>query len=249
MNSTLKQRLNNQETLLGTLSSLPSPEVTEIMAQAGFDWLFIDMEHGPFEVLMAQRMMMAAGDCPCLVRVPGHSEVHIKKALDAGAAGLIIPQVSSAEQAEKVIGFAKYPPLGNRGVGGGRAQGYGSNLATYVEEANEQLLMVLQVEHIDGVNHIDEILEVDGIDVIFIGPYDLSASLGLTGQVGHPKVLEAIARVEAKCKAKGMPMGYFDVSPEGVLPYREKGYQLLTCGVDTGFLTGQARGVVEALKR
>lgn len=249
MQTTFKKRLQNKETLVGVLLSLPSPEIAEIMTLSGFDWLFIDLEHGPMDFLACQRMIQAAGgQSECLVRVPENSESAIKKALDIGAAGIIAPKVNSAEEAQNIVSYAKYAPQGQRGVGAARAQGYGLHFSEYVGRANEDLLVVIQIEHIEGVNDIDKIVAVPGIDVIFIGPYDLSASMGLDGQVDHPRVLEAIDRVEQACAKHNLPMGYFGMSPEAVKPYRDKGYQLITCGTDAGFLASGASETIKALR-
>ena len=245
----LKNRLQNGDTLIGTLISLPSPEVAELMALSGFDWLFIDGEHGPMDVLTCQRMLQAVGGrVPSLVRVPGVSDEWIKKTLDIGADGVIIPKVSSAKAAQQVVQSAKYPTQGQRGVGAARAHGYGLHFQVYLSRANEDLMVVLQIEDKLGVAEIEAITDIAGVDVVFIGPYDLSASLGLTGQVDHPEVISAIGQVEAVCKAKGIPMGFFGMTPESVQPSIDKGYQLIACGTDTGVLAGGGQQVINTLK-
>jgi 2-dehydro-3-deoxyglucarate aldolase/4-hydroxy-2-oxoheptanedioate aldolase len=244
----LKERLAH-EPVLGTILSLPSPEIAEAMALAGFDWLFIDMEHGAFEVQACQQMMQAVGDkAECLVRVPELTDAAIKKVLDAGAGGIIVPKVNTVDEASSAVAWSKYPPEGKRGVGATRATGYGIHFTDYVSRANNDLLVVIQIEHIEGVHNIEQLLEVEGIDVIFIGPYDLSASMGLMGQVDHPDVLNAIGKVEKACREKGMVMGYFGMTAESVLPYKEKGYRLITCGTDTGFLVNGAKAVLDSLR-
>lgn len=246
----LKKRLQSGDQLLGTLLSLPSPEIAEMMSQVGFDWLFIDLEHGPHGFMELQRMLQAMrSDCGALVRVPEVSESNIKKVLDIGAEGIIVPKVNSAEEAERIVSYAKYPPQGVRGVGAARAQGYGLRFQEYIEKANEATMVVIQIEHFEGVNQIHNILNVPGIDVVFIGPYDLSASLGLAGQVDHPQVIEAIEKVEQACQEASMPMGYFGTTPESVRPHQQKkGYQLITCGTDSGGLIAQAQGILKGLE-
>ncbi len=244
-----KNRLQKGETLLGTLLGLPSPEIAEILSSVGYDWLFIDLEHGAHGMLEAQRMLQAMHpNCAALVRVPELTESHIKKALDIGSTGIIVPKVNTKEEAEKAVAWAKYPPQGDRGVGPARAHGYGYHFSNYLETANEKTLVVIQIEHIEGVNNIDSILEVKGVDAIFIGPFDLSASLHLMGQVDHPKVIEAISKVEAACAKVNMPMGYFGMKPESVIAYKKKGYQLIACGTDAGALIAQSQSVLEELK-
>lgn len=245
----LKKRLKNGETLLGTLLSLPSPEIAEIMSMVGFDWLFIDLEHGPHGFMELQRMLQAMKpECSALVRVPEVSESNIKKVLDIGAEGIIVPKVNTAEEARQIVAYAKYPTQGVRGVGAARAHGYGLSFKEYVEKANEETLVVIQIEHFESVNNINEIVEVEGVDVIFIGPYDLSASFGVAGQVEHPLVKVAIDKVEKACTKAGIPMGYFGTTPEAVKPYQQKeGYQLIACGTDSGFLIEKGKSILERL--
>jgi len=245
----LKKRLQQGETLIGTLLSLPSPEIAEIMSMVGFDWLFIDLEHGPHGFMELQRMLQAMKPgCSPLVRVPEVSESNIKKVLDIGAEGIIVPKVNSAEEAQRIVSYAKYPTQGVRGVGAARAHGYGLSFKDYVEKANSETLVVIQIEHFEGVNNINEILQVEGIDVIFIGPYDLSASFGVAGQVEHPLTKLAIGKVEKACAEAGIPLGYFGTTPEAVKPYQEKqGYQLIACGTDSGFLIERGKSVLGEL--
>ena len=184
---------------------------------------------------------MARASTPCIVRVEASAEVPIKKALDIGAAGIIAPMVNSAEQAEQVVRWAKYAPLGTRGVGIGRAHGYGAKFQEYVQHANENVAVIVQAEHIDAVNNIEKIVQVAGVDAVLVGPYDLSASLGRLGEVRHPEVVAAIEHVTQVCQAAQMPLGIFGLSAEAVKPYIERGYTLITVGVDT-VLLGSRRG-------
>jgi len=235
-----KHRLAAGEKLIGTLVSLRAPEAAEIMRRAGFDWLFLDAEHGPLEAGDFPDLMRAAGPgTPCLVRVAEAAAVPIKKALDAGADGIIAPMVNSAKQAEQVVRFAKYPPEGERGVGLCRAHGYGLSFQDYMDRANRDLAVVVQAEHIDAVKDIDAIAAVEGIDAVMVGPYDLSASMGRTGDVHHPEVTAAIDRVTETCRRAGVRLGIFGMTAEAVLPYIEKGYTMIIVGVDA-LLMGQA---------
>jgi 2-dehydro-3-deoxyglucarate aldolase len=248
LNTSFRQSLKARELLVGTLISLASPEVTEIMANAGFDWLFLDAEHSPLGTLDLQRMVLGAGSTPCIVRVEASAEVPIKKALDIGAAGIITPMVNSAEQAEQVVRWAKYAPLGARGVGIGRAHGYGATFQEYVQHANEQVAVIVQAEHIDAVNNIEAIAQVAGVDAVLVGPYDLSASLGRLGEVGHPEVVTAIEHVTQVCQAAQLPLGIFGLSTEAVRPYIERGYTLITVGVDTVLLGSAARHMLKQVR-
>ena len=218
------ERLRRNEVLLGTMLTLPSPEVAEIIAACGYDWLFLDGEHGNLSTLEWQRMLQAIGGrSAAIIRVAAKTERDIKKVLDIGADGIIAPQVNSADEARHVVACCKYPPRGIRGVGLARAQGYGRDFAEYMESANDRIAVVIQAEHVDAVENIDEIVEVEGIDSVFIGPYDLSASMGRMGEVDHPDVVAAIEKVGDACKGKGIALGYFGTTAESVQDYMGKG--------------------------
>lgn len=244
-----RRRLRERNRLLGTLVSLPSPEVAEILAAVGFDWLFLDAEHGPLDCLTAQRMIQATGDrCPCLLRVPLADEIEVKKALDIGAAGIIVPQVGTAEQAAAIVQWCRYPPAGTRGVGIARAHGYGGYFGEYVQRANEEVSIVVQVEHIDAVRNVESIIEVAGIDAVFVGPYDLSASMGLMGQVSHAEVSAAIATVRDACSRRQIPLGIFGLDPEAMGRYLEQGFSLIAAGCDTAYILGGGRDALAQLR-
>lgn len=233
------ERLRRGDTLIGTLVSLRSAEVTELLAGCGFDWLFIDAEHGPFSPGDALLLLQSASPCPCLVRIPAADPVWVKKALDIGAAGIIVPQVHDAGQARTLVAAARYSPVGERGVGVGRAHGYGRTFEQYLQAANRTTAVVLQAESRQAVENIESIVAVEGVDCILIGPYDLSASLGHLGDVAHPEVRAAIDTVAAACKKAGVRLGIFGVTADAVRPYQSQGFTLITVGVDT-LLLGQA---------
>jgi 2-keto-3-deoxy-L-rhamnonate aldolase RhmA len=244
------QRLRRNDLLLGTMLTLPSPEVAEMVAACGYDWLFMDGEHGNLSTLEWQRMLQAvAGRSAAIIRVAAKTERDIKKVLDIGADGVIAPQVNSADEARQVVACCKYPPRGIRGLGLARAQGYGRDFADYVASANDRIAVIVQAEHIDAVDNIDDIVEVDGIDAVFIGPYDLSASMGRMGEVDHPEVVEAIERVGRACRQKDIALGYFGTTAESVEAYIDKGYNLICAGVDAGFVTQGAQQVLDKLRK
>ncbi|MGI9203582.1 MAG: HpcH/HpaI aldolase family protein [Woeseiaceae bacterium] len=247
--SSFAERLNQREFLLGTMLTLPSPEIAEMISKCGFDWLFLDGEHGPATELDWQRVMQAVGGrCACVLRVPTCSEVCIKKALDIGADGIIVPMVNSAEQAREAVAWTRYPPQGKRGIGLARAHGYGLTFSHYLERANDDIALILQAEHIDAANNIDAITEVDGIDAIFVGPYDLSASMGKTGQLQDAEVRRAIVRVTEACKERDLPLGYFGVTAESVMPLVDQGYSLVCAGTDADLVTRGAQQIVAEMK-
>ncbi len=232
-----KAQLAGGELLLGSMVTLPSPAVAEILVQLGYQWLFVDGEHGPLETAEVLAILQAVGNqVPCIVRVPAAAEVPIKKMLDLGAAGIIAPQVNTAQQAADVVAWSLYAPEGRRGVGLARAHGYGLNFQEYVESANQEITVIVQAEHAEAVENIEQIVQVEGIDAVLLGPYDLAASLGKMGQVDDPEVTGAIDRITAACQEAGLPLGIFGVSADAIRPYIEKGYNLVVAGTDTIFL-------------
>ena len=249
MKTDFRSKLKRGETLIGTLMTLPSPEIAELFSNAGFDWLFIDMEHSPLDVREAQSILQAVGErCACVIRVPLNDEIWIKKALDIGASGIIIPQVNFRQEAERAVRFCKYPPQGSRGVGVARAHGYGAHLQDYLNNANEEIAVIVQAEHVDSVNHVQEIVSVTGIDAVLVGPYDLSASMGKIGQVTDAEVQAAIARVKVACASAHMPIGIFAATAEAVKPFMREGYSLIAVGIDTIFLVEAANQLVRQLR-
>ena len=244
---TFAVRLRRRELLLGTLVTLASPEVTEILSTSGLDWLFIDGEHSPIDFLAAQTLL-ATSRAPCLMRVPEATEAMLKKALDIGAAGVIVPMVNSAQQAKAIVSFCKYPPRGVRGVGRVRAQGYGFDFARYMAQANDETVVVVQCEHISAVEAIESIAAVEGVDAVLVGPYDLSGSMGVLGQVEHPDVLAAIKRVAEVCSKAGRALGIFAAEPARMKPFIAQGYTLVAVGVDVAALGDAARATVRILR-
>ncbi len=239
-----RSRLLAGETLLGTMVTLPNAAVAEILADVGFDWLFVDGEHGPLTIHDIEGILQAVGHrTPCLVRVPAAGEIPIKTVLDLGADGIIVPQVNTAEETARIVQWSRYAPLGSRGVGLARAHGYGRRFKEYVETANERTVVVVQAEHIRAVENIESIVKVPGIDAVLLGPYDLSASLGKMGQIDDPEVLAAIDHVAEVCQAAKIPLGYFGVTASAVQPYIERGYTLIASGVDT-LMLGQSAGQI-----
>jgi 2-keto-3-deoxy-L-rhamnonate aldolase RhmA len=249
MTNEFRARLKRGEQLLGTMVTLASGASAEILASLGFDWLFVDGEHGPLEARELMEILQAVGDkAACIVRVPEAAEVPIKRALDLGAHGIIVPQVNTAEQAADVVRFARYAPEGARGVGLARAHGYGLKFREYLSAANKEITVVVQAEHARAVDNIEAIVRVPGVDAVLLGPYDLSASLGKLGKIDDPAVVAAIDRVTAACKAVGMPLGYFGVTAAAVRPYAARGYTLLVAGVDTLYLANGANALLAELR-
>lgn len=249
INTNFKQQLKEGQPLIGTLQTLSAPEVTEIIALAGFDWIWVDLEHSTINVAGAQKILQAAASrCPCLVRVPSHDEMWIKQVLDIGADGIIVPQVKTAEEAEHIMRCAYYPPQGARSVGLARAHDYGQSFGQYVKEANQHISVILQIEHIDGVNNIEAIAKVPGIDALVVGPYDLSGSLGKIGQVDDPEVVEAIKQVRQTCENQNIPAGIFTADPQKVPGLIEQGFSLIAVGIDTMMFSQTLRQALDTIK-
>jgi 2-keto-3-deoxy-L-rhamnonate aldolase RhmA len=182
------------------------------------------------------------------VRLSRSDEISIKRALDAGAAGIMVPQVNSAAHARLVVSYAKYAPMGSRGIGLNRASMYGLDFADYLASANEGTTVVVQAENVDAVENIEEICEVEGIDAVLIGPYDLSASMNRTGRLDDREVQAAIAHVRDTCRARGVRLGFYGITPDLVTPRIAEGYNLLCCSADIALLAAGARELVATLR-
>ena len=248
MNVRFRQRLLAHETLLGTIVTLEAPEVVEALCHIGYDWLFIETEHAPLAPPAVQRIVQTAGTTPCLVRLSRGDEISIKRALDAGAAGIIVPQVNSAAHARLIVSYAKFAPMGSRGFGLSRASMYGLNAEDYVARANDGTTIIVLAEHVDAVENIEAICAVEGVDAVFIGPYDLSASMNKIGRINDREVLDAINHIRDVCRGRGMPVGIHGTTPEFVLPRIAAGFSLLSCGADIAIFAGAARQLLTTLR-
>ncbi len=241
-----RSRLLEGDLLIGTMLTLPSPELAEIIAAVGFDWIFVDSEHGPFETADIKVILQAVNDrASCLIRVPAIDEVPIKKALDLGATGIIVPQVSSAEQAAQVVQWSRYPPAGSRGCGLARAHGYGTRSAEYMNAANDEVTVVVQAENREAIANIDSIVKVPGIDSVLIGPYDLTASYGKPGAFDDPEILEAMTRVQVACQSAGIKLGIFGANADAVQSFIEREFNLIVVGVDASLFGNAARKLLD----
>ncbi len=250
MDTSFRCRLKKGDYLLGTLITLSSPEVVDLLADCGFDWFFYDLEHSAMGVQEVQTLLQVAGNrCAGVIRVPLNDEIWFKKVLDIGADGVIVPLVNSAEEARQAVRFSKFPPIGRRSVGIARAHGYGSRFLEYVSTANDKIAVLVQAEHYLAVENIDEIVKVDGVDGVIIGPFDLSASLGKAGQVSDAEVRASIQKIRAACEKVGLPVGIFGATLESAEGLRSEGYHLLAAATDTMLLGRAGRELVERLRR
>ena len=237
------------ETLLGTMVTLPTPAIAEILADVGFDWLFIDGEHGPLETGEILAILQAVGDrVACVVRVPAAEEASDQEDPRPGCRGDHRPAGQHGRAGRQRRPLCAVCAGRLAGVGLARAHGYGMRFQEYLETANERVAVIVQAEHARAVENIESIVKVEGIDAVFIGPYDLAASLGKMGRIDDPAVTDAIDHVTRTCQAAGIPLGYFGVSAAAIRPYMERGYTLIAAGVDTLFLAGAAKKLLDELR-
>ena len=225
---------------IGSWITLNHFSIIEIMADAGFDWLCVDLEHSVVDYYEAEVLIatiQAKGIKP-FVRVGHNDELIIKRVLDAGAQGIIVPMINSKEDAIKAVNAVKYPPQGTRGVGLARAQNYGFSFEGYAKTVNSQTTVIAQIEHIDAINNLDEILTVEGIDGTIIGPYDLSGSMGKPGKYDDQDVKEVLLKYEKISKKFDKPFGYHVIKPDHqlLLEKIKTGYSFLAFSLDTLFL-------------
>jgi 2-dehydro-3-deoxyglucarate aldolase/4-hydroxy-2-oxoheptanedioate aldolase len=245
----MKGKEKFKKTMIGTLLSISAPQVAEIIAMSGFDWVFIDMEHSAISLESVQNaIQIMEGKILTIVRVPSNDEVWIKRVLDTGCDGILVPMVNSAEEAEKVVQASMYPPEGRRSVGLARAHKYGASFMEYVDNANKDILVMIQCEHRDAVKNFDDILKVKGINSVFIGPYDLSASMGLTGKISHPDVQASINVVKEKCRQAGMPYGIYSSVTDDMISEIQTGCTFLLTGVDSNMLLNSYYDLLKKLK-
>jgi len=243
--SNLKERLKKRELTIGSWITIGHTAVAEIMAKAGYDWLTVDMEHSAITIDIAQdliRVIELCGVVP-LVRVGENDPNLIKRVMDAGAHGVIVPMVNSKEDAEKAVASVQYPPIGFRGVGLARAQGYGTDFEGYKKWNEKESIIIVQIEHIKAVENLEAILSVPGVDGFIIGPYDLSGSLGVPGQFDHPEMLKALNRVKDVSEKMNALSGFHVISPE-VEAFQEKvrdGYKFVAHSLDSLMLSAQSR--------
>ena len=248
MDSEFAERVRAGESLSAGWVSLGHPRVAEIVALAGYDFVIVDIEHTPTSLETLDDVVRAVElrGLPTVVRVPWNDPVELKRVLDIGVAGVMIPMVESVESAEEAVDAMTYPPVGVRGVAGSRATNYGLDFAEYVERADDDLVTVLQIETVAGVENAGAISGVDGVDSLFVGPSDLSASMGATGDWQDDDVLEAIDRVLERSE---VPVGTIAVTDEDVERWVERGFDWVIAGVDSRNLLAAARSSNEAFQR
>lgn len=256
MKNAILEKFRRSEPSLGIISHLLSAPAIEVLAYTGMDYVLIDLEHSPIGAEHAAQLVgvaQGAGLAP-LVRVDGIERSPILKMLDAGAAGLVVPQLETVEQARKLVSYAKFPPLGNRGYCPTRDGGWGSGscyergMDGYMAEANTSTLLIPQCETAGCLEHIEEIAAVEGVDGIFIGPFDLSIALGIPGQFGDPLLTEGIERVRRACAAAGKLCIMYAGSGEAAKRYFDQGFPSVAAGLDIEVLKLAVRGIASAAR-
>ena len=235
----IRQSLKSGNPSMGSWIQIPHASIAEIMGKSGYDWIAIDLEHGSIDTSQLPDLFRALelGNTLPMVRVAQGQSKDCKRALDAGAGGIIVPMVETAEQLIEVSDACRFPPSGIRGVGFSRANLFGKNLEHYIKEAQAPLLVAM-IEHVRAVNNLEEILKVEGLDAILVGPYDLSASMGITGEFERKEFADVMARIHLLCGQKNMPCGIHIVTPdENLLTQRiNEGYRFIAYGIDSVFL-------------
>ena len=242
----LKRDLAAGKVCLGATITINSPAVAEIMSHIGLDWIWFETEHSSLTLDNVLTMLQATNgaDVSTVIRVPWNDKTMIKRALDLGPDGIIVPLVKTREEAEAAVRAMKYPPLGERGGGLGRAQCYGLHMGEYMETANNEVMMIPMIEHIQAVENIDEILKVKGVDSVMVGTLDLSGSMGVLGQTGDHKVEGAVQKVLASCKKVKVPCGIITVAPEQANERIKQGFTNIIMVIDVLFLHSAARGAM-----
>jgi len=245
----LRGRFRDEESVVGTWVSLSDPAVAEIGAELGFDFALVDTEHTANSletvIAMARAVDAAEGSTRTVVRVPWNDPVRIKRVLDIGVAGVMVPMVGSAEEARDFVEATRYPPDGVRGVAGGRASRYGLDFEEYVR-SDDAPLTVAQIETEDGLDAVEEIAAVDGLDALFVGPADLSAALGVFGEWDSERFLAAVEAVVDAADEAGVPVGTLATTPDGVEDWVDLGFDFVIAGTDTAHLVGGSLRALQA---
>jgi 2-dehydro-3-deoxyglucarate aldolase len=221
------------------------------MAAAGFDWLAVDLEHSVITLREAEELIRVIDlkGLPAFVRLSSNNSEQIKRVMDAGASGVIVPMVNTREEAVSAVSAVKYPPIGTRSFGLARAQGYGPKFEDYISWQEEGTLIIVQIEHIQAVENLESILDVPGVDGYFVGPYDLSGSLGVPGDFNHPVFLEAMDEINRLASQTNVPGGVHIVEPdvEKLREYIAKGHTFLAYSIDTRMLDESCRKGLESI--
>ena len=252
----LKKRLRARERLFGCWTSIGHPSITEIFTLSGVDFVGIDVEHSTISQAEARAIIAAAqaGGVACLPRVASHNGEQIRRLLDSGADGIIVPNVTTVAEVERLVEWFKYPPVGQRSFGVARAQGYGVHFDSYTKEWNERSTLLIQIESVRGVEAVEDLIAHPAVNGVLVGPYDISGSLGIPGQLDHARVREACRRVIEACRKAGKACGtqVVDPNPENVGAALAEGYRFVVLSSDVFLLwkwSERMRGLIASLRR
>jgi 2-dehydro-3-deoxyglucarate aldolase len=242
--NSIRKKLKNNQVSIGTWQQIPNASISEILGKAGYDWIAVDMEHGSIHIQQLPDLFRAyeLGGALPLARIAQLTSKDCKQALDAGAGGIIAPMVETADQLKSIREFCCWPPTGNRGVGFSRANLFGRYFKQYNTEAQSPLL-IAQIEHINAVNNLEEILQVNGLDAIIVGPYDLSASMGITEKFQNQEFIAVLEHIMSLCKKHRIPCGDHIVQPNRDLLEKRitEGYRFLAYSIDAVFLYNSSK--------
>ncbi|MEZ5356145.1 MAG: aldolase/citrate lyase family protein [Bryobacteraceae bacterium] len=245
------EALSRGERTIGAFLSTGYPVNAELVGQSGYDFVIIDLEHGMGSErdILGQMHALSATGTAGLVRVESHDRQRVHRILDLGAHGIMFPRVDTAQQARDCVAAMRYPPRGVRGVATlVRASGYGKDFDGYRDSSEAELLTILQIETAEAVRNVEQIAAVEGAGVLFVGPFDLSTSLGVFRQYDHPVFVEAVEKTIAAAKRHGRPLGILLPSPADLGRYHDLGFRLITCGADTSMLQSAAREMARVLR-
>ena len=249
----LKKKLKNKSLTVGSWVTIPSTEVIEVLSTAGFEWLVIDLEHTSITISQAKNLIktIQANGMYSLIRVSSNNETEIKKVLDIGANGIIVPMIKSKNDVDKAISYTQYPPFGIRGVGLNRAHKYGISFEDYNDYQKSNIIVIAQIEHIDAVNNLDEILSCEKLDGIIVGPYDLSASMGFPGDYERKEIVSALNKVIQQTVKSNKSLGFHVIKSnyKNILEKVKDGYTFIAFSIDFFFLGDYAREQMKFLKK
>ena len=253
MQNPFRKALLEKKQTLGAWMQIGHPAIAEIFARRGFDWICVDLEHGAIDLETMTNIFRTIEryDSVPVARLPLNDPVWIHRSLDAGARGLIIPMVNTAQEAENAIREAKYPPCGMRGYGYSRANMHGIDFAEYIKTANNEIAIIMQIEHKDAIANLEGILNVEGVDGVFIGPLDLSGSMGITGQMKHPDMVAALETYRQLSQKVDKSFGLHIVRPNetNIKEAVEQGYTLIALGLDNVFIDEMSRFLLSTFHR
>ena len=247
----MKRELAAGNVCLGATITIYSPAIAELLSRVGLDWLWIDTEHTALSLEEVSVILQATNgtDVSTVIRVPWNDKTLIKRAIDTGPDGILVPMINTAAEAEAAVRAMKYPPRGERGAGIGRAQCYGMRMGEYLSTANDEVMFIAQIEHVEAIANIDEIVDVAGLDSVMIGALDLSGSMGKLGQTDDPEVEEAVQKVLAACQRAGVPCGIVALGPEATNRRIKEGFTSIITGIDVLWIHGAAQAGLAEIQR